>query len=124
MFPRLGSRVVPPHRYGFIRQAVRRHQLPRPPRPRSRAQPYSSGGTHAPSNGILLRRDLHTLFDRGYITVTPSHEIEVSSRIKEEFHNGKEYYALHGQNMRLPEYGDRRPSADFLKWHNDNVYLS
>ena len=77
-------------------------------------RPYSSGGTHAPSNGILLRQDLHTLFDRGYMTVTPSHRIEVSSRIREEFHNGKEYYALHGEIMRLPEYGDRRPSAEFL----------
>lgn len=85
-------------------------------------RPYSSGGTHVPSNGVLLRQDLHTLFDRGYMTVTPSHQIEVSSRIKEEFHNGKEYYALHGQNMRLPEYGDRRPSAEFLKWHNENIY--
>jgi len=85
-------------------------------------RPYSLGGTHAPSNGILLRQDLHTLFDRGYVTVTPGHRIEVSSRIKEEFHNGKEYYALHGQNMRLPGYGDRRPSADFLRWHNENVY--
>jgi len=85
-------------------------------------RPYSSGGTHVPSNGILLRQDLHTLFDRGYMTVTPNHQVEVSSRIKEEFHNGKEYYALDGQHMRLPEYGDRRPSAEFLKWHNENVY--
>jgi putative restriction endonuclease len=87
-------------------------------------RPYSLGGTHTPSNGILLRQDLHTLFDRGYMTVTPSHQIEVSSRIKEEFHNGKEYYALQGQGMRLPEYGDRKPSSDFLKWHNENVYRS
>ena len=85
-------------------------------------RPYSSGGTHDPSNGILLRQDLHTLFDRGYMTVRPSHQIEVSSSIKEEFHNGKEYYALHGQNIRLPEYSDRRPSAEFLKWHNENIY--
>ena len=86
--------------------------------------PYSSGGTHTPSNGILLRQDLHTLLDRGYMTVTPGHRIEVSSRIKEEFHNGKEYYRLHGETMRLPEYGDRRPSAELLRWHNDNVYRS
>jgi putative restriction endonuclease len=87
-------------------------------------RPYSSGGAHAPSNGILLRQDLHTLFDRGYVTVTESHHIEVSSRIREEFHNGKEYYALHGQEMRLPEYGDRRPSMELLRWHNENVYRS
>jgi len=74
-------------------------------------RPYSLGGTHVPSNGILLRQDLHTLFDRGYMTVTPAHRIEVSARIREEFHNGKEYYRLHGETMRLPEYDDRRPSA-------------
>jgi putative restriction endonuclease len=33
-------------------------------------RPYSSGGTHSPSNGILLRQDLHTLFDRGYMTLS------------------------------------------------------
>jgi putative restriction endonuclease len=87
-------------------------------------RPYSSGGTHAPSNGILLRQDLHTLFDRGYMTVTPSHQIEVSPQIREEFHNGKEYYRLHGEIMRLPKYGDRQPSSDFLRWHNDNIYRS
>lgn len=85
-------------------------------------RPYSSGGTHAPSNGILLRQDLHTLFDRGYMTVTPSHEIEVSTRIRGEFHNGKEYYKLHGGIMRLPRHGDRQPSPDLLRWHNENVY--
>jgi putative restriction endonuclease len=85
-------------------------------------RPYSSGGTHAPSNGILLRQDLHTLFDRGYMTVTPDNQIEVSSRIDEEFHNGKEYYRLHGATMRLPQHGDRRPSSEFLSWHNENVY--
>jgi putative restriction endonuclease len=85
-------------------------------------RPYSSGGTNAPSNGLLLRQDMHTLFDRGYMTVTPSHQIEVSSRIGEEFHNGKEYYRLHGEAMRLPESGDRRPSSEFLRWHNENVY--
>jgi len=52
-------------------------------------RPYSSGGSHIPSNGILLRQDLHTLFDRGYRTATPPHQVEVSSRIKEEFNNGK-----------------------------------
>jgi putative restriction endonuclease len=87
-------------------------------------RPYAVGGTHLPSNGILLRQDLHTLFDRGYMTVTPTHQIEISSRIKEEFHNGKEYYALHGQKMRLPAPADRKPSVEFLKWHNHNVYRS
>ena len=28
-------------------------------------RPYADGGTHNPNNGLLLRQDLHTLFDRG-----------------------------------------------------------
>jgi putative restriction endonuclease len=85
-------------------------------------RPYALGGTHVPANGLLLRQDLHTLFDRGYLTVTPDHHIEVSSRIEEEFHNGKEYNALHGSGIRLPQALDRRPSTEFLKWHNEHVY--
>src|SRR5215510_14947587 len=52
-------------------------------------KPYALGGTHAPENGLLLRQDLHTLFDRGYVTVTPDHHVEISQCIKQEFDNGK-----------------------------------
>jgi len=62
-------------------------------------KPYPLGGPHSLTNGILLREDVHTLFDRGYLTVTPEYRIEVSQRIKEEFENGKEYYALHGNSI-------------------------
>jgi len=85
-------------------------------------RPYGLGGTHTPTNGLLLRQDLHTLFDRGYVTVTPDHLVEVSSRIKQEFQNGKEYYSLHGNEIRVPQMPDRRPSVEFLQWHNENVY--
>ena len=35
-------------------------------------RPYSAGGRHELSNGLLLRSDLHTLFDLGYMTVEPN----------------------------------------------------
>jgi putative restriction endonuclease len=41
-------------------------------------RPYADQGEHEPSNGLLLRRDIHSLFDRGYVTVTPAHSFEVS----------------------------------------------
>jgi len=44
---------------------------------------------HRVDNGLLLRSDLHTLFDRGYITVTKEYRVEVSNRLKSEFQNGK-----------------------------------
>ena len=40
-------------------------------------RPYAEGGEHSVSNGLLLRRDIHCLFDLGYVTVTPDHVFEV-----------------------------------------------
>ena len=85
-------------------------------------RPYKQGGAHRIDNGLLLRSDLHTLFDRGYLTVTSSSQVEVSRRIREEFENGRDYYALHGKPLRLPEEITRRPAADMLAWHQENVY--
>jgi putative restriction endonuclease len=86
-------------------------------------RPYASGGAHAVDNGLLLRSDIHTLFDRGYVTITPEHRIEVSSRIRDEFHNGREYYALHGRELRAPLQSDQSLSEENIQWHNDRIYL-
>jgi len=83
-------------------------------------KPYALNGPHQVSNGILLRSDLHRLFDLGYVTITPDLQLEVSSRLKAEWQNGREYYAHHGQPLRF--YGHeplRRPSREFLQWHNE-----
>lgn len=86
-------------------------------------KPYADSGPHRVSNGLLLRSDLHRLFDAGYMTVTPDLRVEVSGRIREEFHNGKDYYALHGQSLAaLPGRPEERPDRTFLEWHNENVY--
>lgn len=87
-------------------------------------KPYSLEGPHEIKNGLLLRRDFHTLFDRGYITIDKHLIVEVSHRIKEDFGNGKEYYAHHGQKLiTLPERMDQLPDINYLEWHNENVYL-
>lgn len=39
-------------------------------------------GPHEIRNGLLHRRDFHTLFDRRYITVDKNHNVEVSRHIK------------------------------------------
>jgi putative restriction endonuclease len=87
-------------------------------------KPYAQQGPHRIQNGLLLRSDLHILFDQGYFTVTPEHQVLVSKRIREEFENGREYYALDGNPVRvLPALDANRPTAEFLQWHNEQVYL-
>lgn len=85
-------------------------------------RPYAEGGDHDATNGLLFRRDIHSLFDAGYVTVTPDARFEVSRRIKEEFDNGRHYYALHGQAVFAPEDTRRRPNPAALRWHNENAF--
>jgi putative restriction endonuclease len=84
--------------------------------------PYSENGRHSVNNGLLLRKDLHTLFDLGYVTVTPKMLVEVSRKIKEEFENGKDYYRYHGNSIIVPASPLDRPSQELLKWHNENRF--
>lgn len=86
-------------------------------------RPWAEGGGHEPRNGLLLRRDVHSLFDAGYVTVTPQGRFEVSDRIREEFSNGKQYYALHGSALRPPAERSAHPDPSALRWHNEEVFL-
>jgi putative restriction endonuclease len=82
-------------------------------------QAYSDAGIHSVNNGLLLRADLHRLFDRHYITITPELKIEVSKRIHEEYENGKDYYKLHGKDLAvLPMSPKDFPSKQYIEWHN------
>ncbi|HHU37309.1 MAG TPA: HNH endonuclease [Treponema sp.] len=86
-------------------------------------KPFAADGPHAISNGLLLRSDLHKLYDSGYLTITPDYHVEVSSSLKEEFNNGKIYYAMHGQHLCVvPDFQQHRPNTEHLIWHNENVF--
>lgn len=86
--------------------------------------PYRRSGPHLIENGILMRSDLHKLFDQGYLAITNDLHVEVSRRIKAEYENGREYYKLHGRPLEvIPVNSSQRPSQKFLEWHNENIYL-
>ncbi len=87
-------------------------------------RPFAEGGEHRVDNGLLLRSDLHILFDRGYITVTPEHRVEVSKRLRADFDNGEEYFAWRGRQINAPAIPDHRPKPEFLAWHNANRFIS
>lgn len=86
-------------------------------------KPVAHGGTHRVDNGLLLRSDIHTLFDRGYVTVTPDLQFRVSERLRQDWNNGRIYYDLHRQPIELPRDQQSRPSLMELEWHADSVFL-
>ena len=86
-------------------------------------KPYTESGPHLVSNGLLLRSDLHILFDEGYVTVAEDHRVVVSDRIREEFENGREYYRYRDKPLFVPGGAEERPSQEFLRWHNEHVFV-
>ncbi|HEX8081248.1 MAG TPA: HNH endonuclease [Jatrophihabitans sp.] len=85
-------------------------------------RPLPVGGEHRLDNGLLLRSDVHTLFDRGYLGVDPKYRLLVSRRLREEFGNGEQFYARAGQTISVPERRHDRPNPEFLEWHADEVF--
>ena len=87
-------------------------------------KPYEVVQKHEIWNGLLMRSDLHRLFDRGYVSVDPStRRFLVSKRIKDEFENGRDYYKLEGAPVREPNARWARPNAENLEFHFNAVFL-
>lgn len=86
-------------------------------------KPYAEGGEHRIDNGLLLRSELHTLFDARYLTITPELRVYVSRRLREDFENGKLYYALDGSPARPPIGVHPTISKQNIRWHNENRYF-
>ena len=121
--PRLGQgafRVMVTDIYG--RRCAVTQERTLPALDAAHIRPFGDGGKHEPPNGLLLRSDIHRLFDTGYVTVSPDFHFEVSGRIREEFENGRDYYALHGRRIDVPRERDLRPDPSVLTWHNDHCF--
>ncbi len=86
-------------------------------------KPVSVGGRHRVDNGLLLRSDVHRLFDRGYVTVTPDRRLRVSRRLRDDFDNGAYYYRFEGTEVRFPAQVDDQPNRDLLEWHAEALFL-
>lgn len=85
-------------------------------------RPLPSGGEHRLDNGLLLRSDVHTMYDRGYLGVDPKYRLLVSPRLREEFGNGEQFYARAGEQIAVPQRSGDRPNREFLEWHLDEVF--
>ena len=86
-------------------------------------RPSRFGGLKDISNGLLLRSDYCTLFERGYLTVTPDYKVAVSKRVAADFGEGSEYNKINGCQITLPTNKEKWPSRAYLEWHNKRVFL-
>lgn len=85
-------------------------------------RPVAANGEHRLDNGLLLRSDVHILFDRGYLGIDDKHRIQVSPRLRSDFGNGREFYGRQGESIDLPERIADRPAKDAVTWHMDTVF--
>ena len=84
--------------------------------------PYLGPASNHPQNGLVLRTDIHRLFDAGYVTVTPSLNFLVSPNLRKDFANGEAYYAMQGRRLHLPPDRAHQPSAEALEWHLESRF--
>jgi hypothetical protein len=77
-------------------------------------RPVRASGRHSLSNGLLLRADIHNLFDRGLITIDPSYVI----RLDESIQRTPEYKSFHNRILKvIPKDPGDRPSKSLLAEH-------
>jgi len=80
-------------------------------------KPVAESGPHRIDNGLLLRRDIHALFDEHYLMIDPdTRRLQVSHRLKDEFDNGEYYRQFDGSRIWLPPRPEDQPSAEFLEY--------
>lgn len=85
---------------------------------------FASGGRHDVTNGLLLRSDIHKLFDGGYLGIDHDYRLKVSPRLRIESGNGRALYEKEkrGEVIALPVDAESYPDPEALDWHMSNVF--
>jgi putative restriction endonuclease len=81
--------------------------------------PYRGPETNKVTNGLLLRADLHTLFDCGLVAIdADALTVIAAPRLRRT-----DYAALHGVRLREPQSLAQRPSREALALHREAARL-
>lgn len=75
--------------------------------------PYRGIRTNSVNNGLLLRADVHTLYDLALISVEPNRRVVRVSRLLQ----GSEYEQFDGRALTLPSKTPLHPSVAALEYH-------
>jgi hypothetical protein len=79
--------------------------------------PVSATGQHLMQNGLLLRADIHNLFDRGLLTIDDNYKVCLHPSIR----TSVTYRSLHGKRLAvIPKNLAHRPGRKHLAKHRKN----
>lgn len=85
--------------------------------------PYRGPASNHLQNGLILTKEFHALFDRGYVTITPEYRVRVSPLLRADFKNGRRYYPYDNAPLAtIPKESSARPSREALAWHSLTVF--
>ena len=85
---------------------------------------HAKGGPHHSDNALLLRSDIHKLFDAGYLGLDSDWRIIVSPLLELNFPEGSAYREFEGKQLRLPKNPSEHPHPYFADWHREQQFLS
>ncbi|RPF21320.1 HNH endonuclease [Myceligenerans xiligouense] len=77
-------------------------------------EPYDGAATNVVSNGLLLRADIHNLFDLGLLWLDDEYKVCLAGEIAKS-----QYRRLAGKAIELPKSRRHWPSRQRLKEHRD-----
>ena len=76
-------------------------------------RPYAHEGTNSVNNGLLLRADIHVLFDLRLLSINPStKKIYCAKRLR-----ASQYAALNGKKIEFPVSKGDWPDHEALRRH-------
>lgn len=80
--------------------------------------PYRGDQTNHIQNGLLLRSDIHLLFDLGLLTVDAnSYKVKIHPSLNESH-----YFEYNNKDLILPARVNDYPNREALRHHNENEY--
>jgi hypothetical protein len=79
---------------------------------------YSGEESNNVRNGILLRIDIHRLFDKGLITIDQDYTLILSEKLENSY-----YREYNGKKINLPNDKDVYPDKKAIKWHRRNKFV-
>jgi len=103
--------------------AVTKHKI-RPTLEAAHIRPVAEGGENAVANGLLLRSDVHRMFDRGLVSIDSDYRLRVSSSLRTQFGNGDEFYEREGSVIVMPREERLRPNRELLDWHLQQKFIA